>query len=56
MAESTYSIKELIAAAEHFEQPAALIAAALKATGRDEFTLAEAESIINAFANKPVEV
>lgn len=53
---STYTIDELARAANHgkFKYTGALIAAALQETGRKKFTVAEAEEIAAAFANRPV--
>ena len=52
--ESVYTISELVAAAEQFNQSPALVAAALQSADAQTFTLAEAATIIEQFANKPI--
>ena len=50
-----YTTEELVAAARKtFKQSGALVAAALKASGKKTFKLGEAKKIIKAFANKKV--
>lgn len=56
MAEATYSIKELVQVARKlFKQSGALVAAALRLSGKNSFTLDEAKQIVKEFAERPVE-
>lgn len=50
-----YEIKELVKVAKkYFGVGGALVEAALKSTGKTEFTLDEAKKIVSEFANRPV--
>lgn len=50
-----YTIDELVKASwQVFRQSGALVAAALQATGRDKFTLEDAQDIVEEFANREV--
>lgn len=54
--ESKYGIEELAAAAkEAFGTSAIVVRAALKLAGKTEYTLEEAEKIVNKFKNKEVQ-
>lgn len=54
--ESKYGIEELAAAAKDaFGTSAIVVRAALKLAGKTEYTLAEAEKIVNKFKNKEVQ-
>lgn len=51
-----YTIEELTQAARKlFGYSGALVAAALRLSGKKQFTIEEAEKIVKAFANKAVE-
>lgn len=50
-----YTIDELVKAARTiFQQSGALVAAALQSTGRDKFTLEDAQDIVEEFAKREV--
>lgn len=54
--EPTYSVEELaIGAKAQFNTEKIIVRAALKETGKDTFTLKEAEKIITKFKNKEAE-
>lgn len=49
-----YTIEDLVKAANTFGYSSALVAAALKASGKTSFTLEEAQEIVKAFAETVV--
>lgn len=49
-----YTIEDLVKAAKTFGYSGALVAAALKTSGKTSFTLEEAQEIIKAFAETKV--
>ena len=51
---STYTIKELIAAHKAFNAPQEIVAVALKLSGKETATEAEAKKIIEEFKNQEV--
>ena len=50
--EPLYSIAQLADSFQVFGTTRAIVACALKLTGKDSFTMSEAQKIINAFKNK----
>ena len=54
-AKATFTVKELVQVAHKiFKVSGALVEAALRLTGRKTFTLDEAKSIVDEFANREV--
>lgn len=50
-----YSIRELVAASRRlFKYTGALVEAALRESGRSEFTVSEAQAVVNKFAKRLV--